>query len=65
MTETSAWPKRTRAAERARADGAKTTLVGMVGTDRAAELCDLYELLHAGSNPPPTEAEPPAGNLSD
>lgn len=65
MTETSAWPKRTRAAERARADGAKATLVGIVGTDRAVKLCNLYELRHAGSHPPPTEAEIPAGNLRD
>ena len=65
MTETSAWPKRTRAAERARAEGAERALVGIVGVDRAAELCDLYELPHAGSDPPPTEAEAVAGNLSD
>ena len=38
MTGTSAWPKRTRAAERTRAEGAKTALVVIVGTDRAAEL---------------------------
>ena len=65
MTEASAGPKRTRATERARTDGAKTTLVGIVGTDRAVELCDLYELLHVGSDPPPTEAEAPTGNLRD
>ena len=64
MTETSWWPKKTRATERARADGAREALVGIVGQDRAAELCDLFELLHGGLDPPPTEAEARRGELS-